>query len=223
MKKIILFFILTTSPLFAQTVTKSPGDFTTVKIFDRISAQLISSAENKVEIKGNRASEVEVVNSNGDLKIRMPFTKLLKGEEIEVTIYYKKLEGVEASEGSYVNSEKPIKTISFNLNAKEGADIRIVLDVKKASVRATSGGKIRISGTTVNQEVVMSSGAELQAKNFVSEQTTISLSAGGSADIFATEFVEAKVRAGGDVYIYGSPKQINQKVVMGGTITEVNR
>lgn len=221
MKKIIILFILITSPLFAQTVTKNPGDFTTVKIFDRISAQLIPSTENKVEIKGNRASEVEVVNSNGDLKIRMPFPKLLKGEEIEVTVYYKKLEGVEASEGSYVNSEKPIKAINFNLNAKEGAEIRIALDVKKATVRATSGGKIRISGTTVNQEVVMSSGAELQAKNFESEQTTISLNAGGSADVFATEFVDAKVRAGGDIYIYGSPKQINQKTVLGGSIKEM--
>jgi hypothetical protein len=221
MKKAIILFLLATSPLFAQTETKNPGDFITVKIFDRISAQLIPSTENKVEIKGNRASEVEVVNSNGDLKIRMPFPKLLKGEEIEVTVYYKKLEGVEASEGSYVNSEKPIKAINFNLNAKEGAEIRIALDVKKATVRATSGGKIRISGTTVNQEVVMSSGAELQAKNFESEQTTISLNAGGSADIFATEFVEAKVRAGGDIYIYGSPKQINQKTVLGGSIKEM--
>lgn len=221
MKKAIILFLLATSPLFAQTETKNPGDFITVKIFDRISAQLIPSTENKVEIKGNRASEVEVVNSNGDLKIRMPFPKLLKGEEIEVTVYYKKLEGVEASEGSYVNSEKPIKAINFNLNAKEGAEIRIALDVKKATVRATSGGKIRISGTTVNQEVVMSSGAELQAKNFESEQTTISLNAGGSADIFATEFVDAKVRAGGDIYIYGSPKQINQKTVLGGSIKEM--
>lgn len=218
---IFILFALLFSTSYAQTVSKNPGDFTTVKIFDRISAQLIPSNENKVEIKGNRASEVEVVNSNGDLKIRMPSPKLLKGEEIEVTVYYKKLEGVEASEGSYVNSEKPIKAINFNLNAKEGAEIRIALDVKKATVRATSGGKIRISGTSVNQEVVMSSGAELQAKNFESEQTTISLNAGGSADVFATEFVDAKVRAGGDIYIYGSPKQINQKTVLGGSIKEM--
>jgi len=93
--------------------------------------------------------------------------------------------------------------------------------LKNATVRATSGGKIRISGTSVNQEVVMSSGAELQAKNFESEQTTISLNAGGSADVFATEFVDAKVRAGGDIYIYGSPKQINQKTVLGGSIKEM--
>src|SRR5690606_12530348 len=110
---IFILFALLFSTSYAQTVTKSPGDFTTVKIFDRISAQLIPSEENKLEIKGSRASEVEVVNNNGDLKIRMPLTKLLQGEEIEVTVYYKRLVGVEASEGSYVNSEKVIKAVGF--------------------------------------------------------------------------------------------------------------
>jgi hypothetical protein len=222
MKKIILLFILTTSPLFAQTVTKNPGDFTTVKVFDRISAQLIPSNESKVEIKGSRASEVEVVNSNGDLKIRMPFPKLLKGEEIEVTVYYKRLEGVEASEGSYVNSEKPIKAVGFTVNVKEGAEIKIVLDVQKANIKAASGGILKITGSTQNQDIVMTSGAVLKAKDFQSQQTTITLNAGGEADIFATDYVNAKVRAGGDIYIYGSPKQIDQKTVVGGSIKEMN-
>lgn len=221
MKKIIILFILITSPLFSQTVTKNPGDFTTVKVFDRISAQLIPSNENKVEIKGNRASEVEVINSNSDLKIRMPFPKLLKGEEIEVTVYYKRLEGVEASEGSYVNSEKPIKAVGFTLNVKEGAEIKIALNVQKANIKAASGGILKITGSTQNQDIVMTSGAVLKAKDFQSKQTTITLNAGGEADILATDYVNAKVRAGGDIYIYGSPKQIDQKTVLGGSIKEM--
>jgi hypothetical protein len=222
MKNIFILFLITTSPFFAQTVTKNPGDFTTVRVFDRISAQLIPSNENKVEIKGNRASEVEVVNNNGDLKIRMPFPKLLKGEEVEVTVYYKRLEGVEASEGSYVNSEKPIKAVGFTLNAKEGAEIKIALDVQKANIKAASGGILKITGSTQNQDIVMTSGAVLKAKDFKSQQTTITLNAGGEADIFATDYVNAKVRAGGDIYIYGSPKQIDQKSVIGGSIKEMN-
>ena len=218
---IFILFALLFSTSYAQTVTKNPGDFTTVKIFDRISAQLIPSNENKVEIKGNRASEVEVVNSNGDLKIRMPFPKLLKGEEIEVTVFYKRLEGVEASEGSYVNSEKSIKAVGFTLNVKEGAEIKIALDVQKANIKAASGGILKITGSTQNQDVVMTSGAILKAKDFQSQQTTITLNAGGEADIFATDYVNAKVRAGGDIYIYGSPKQIDQKTVLGGSIKEM--
>ena len=217
---ILLVFINTT--LFSQTITKNPGEFTSVKVFDQISVQLIPGKESKVEIKGTRASEVELVNKNEELKIRMKFSKLLQGESIEVTVYYQKLESVEASEGSYVNSETPIKGINFSLNAKEGAEIKIALNVQRASVKLNSGGKIKLTGNTDNQEVVITSGGELKASNFISKQTTVSVSAGGEASIYAIDFVDAKVKAGGEIYIYGSPKQIEQKTVIGGTIKEMD-
>jgi hypothetical protein len=221
MKKVIFVFILATSSLFAQKVIKNPGEFTSVKVFDQISVQLIPSDESKVEISGNRAEEVEVINKNGELKIRMPFGKLLQGETIEATVYYQKLQTVEASEGSYVNSETPIKSITFWLSAKEGAEIKIVLDVQKANIKLNSGGKIRLTGTTENQDIAITSGGELKAKEFSSKQTKVSVSAGGEAEVYATDLVDAKVNAGGDIYIYGSPKQINQKTVLGGNIKEM--
>jgi hypothetical protein len=221
MKKVIFVFILATSSLFAQKVIKNPGEFTSVKVFDQISVQLIPSDESKVEISGNRAEEVEVINKNGELKIRMPFGKLLQGETIEATVYYQKLKTVEASEGSYVNSETPIKSITFWLSAKEGAEIKIVLDVQKANIKLNSGGKIRLTGTTENQDIAITSGGELKAKEFSSKQTKVSVSAGGEAEVYATDLVDAKVNAGGDIYIYGSPKQINQKTVLGGNIKEM--
>jgi hypothetical protein len=66
----------------------------------------------------------------------------------------------------------------------------------------------------------MKAGGTLDAKEFISKQTTISVNAGGDANIYATDFVDAKVRAGGSVMIYGKPKEINQKAVLGGTIKE---
>lgn len=221
MKKLIFIFILVSSSLLAQNATKNPGDFTGVKVFDQISVQLIPSDESKVEIKGTRASEVEVINKNGELKIRMPFKKLLQGETIEATVYYQKLDNVEASEGSYVNSETPIKAVAFSISAKEGAEIKIVLEVQRATLKLNSGGKVTVKGTTENQDITITSGGELEAKEFSSKQTKVRVSAGGDAEVFATDFVDARVSAGGDIYIYGSPKQINQKTVIGGNIKEM--
>jgi hypothetical protein len=48
-------------------------------------------------------------------------------------------------------------------------------------------------------------------RNYTS-QTTISVS--GNAEIYATTLVDAKVRAGGSIYIYGSPKQINKETLL---------
>jgi hypothetical protein len=68
-------------------LTKDLGEFSTIKIYDRLTVSLISSSENKIVITGNR-KEVEVVNNNGEL-IRMPFPKLLSGEDISIKLYFK--------------------------------------------------------------------------------------------------------------------------------------
>ena len=66
----------------------------------------------------------------------------------------------------------------------------------------------------------MNSGGVYQAEKLVTNQTVITVNAGGESDVYATDLVDAKVRAGGDIIIYGKPKQINQKIVAGGTIKE---
>lgn len=224
MKKVILVaFAITTQFIYAQgTVTKNLGDFDKVKVFDRISVTLIHSNENKIEISGDRSQEVELVNKNGDLKIRMPLHKLLKGEELSAKLYFKSIDNIEASEGSSVSSDHTFKSISFDVNAKEGAQIDINLNVNKVNVRANSGGIVTLSGKAKTQDIVVTSGGIVNGKNLETTQTAVSVNAGGSADVNASDLVDAKTRAGGTVVIYGDPKQINKKTVLGGTIKEAN-
>lgn len=207
---------------FAQ-VNKNVGDFTAVKVFDKISAQLVPSSESKIEIKGEGAEKVEVVNKNGDLKIRMPLDKFLKGEDITVIIHFKNIESIEASEGAYVSSEATLKGVDFTVNANKGGQIKVILDVKKAGVRATTGGVVKLSGKAQNQDIVINSGGIVNAKTFETSQTTVAVNAGGEADVFATDLVDAKTRAGGDITVYGNPKKVNQKTFAGGNIDIIKK
>ena len=218
-KGIALVFILLTQIVAAQ-VTRDLGDFDEVKVFDKLNVKLIASTENKIVITGNRENEVEVVTKNGELKLRMPFPQLLAGEDISIELYYKNIESIEASEGSHVSSDAPFKQTQININAKSGAEISLDLDVAKASIRAVSGGIIKLSGNAINQDVTIASGGILNAEELHTSQTSVTVSAGGSADVYATLLVDAKVNAGGSIVIYGKPKHINQKTVIGGTITE---
>ena len=185
-----------------------------------MSVKLIASTENKVIITGNREKEVEVVNNNGELKLRMPFPKLLSGDDISIKLYYKNIDDVTANEGSSITSEATFKQTIFGLNAKEGAQIKLKIDAQKVNVKAVTGGIIELSGEAVNQDVVIMSGGILKAKNLKTSQTTVNLSAGGNAEINASTLVDAKVKAGGTVSIYGKPKQINQQTILGGKIEE---
>jgi len=219
MKKLVYSLLVFSSMAFGQ-VEKSVGDFNKVTSFDQIDVFLIKSNENKIIIDGKEADEVELVNKNGELKIRMPLTKLLAGDNISVTVYFKNIDAVEANEGSRIACGDKIKSNIFDIITKEGSEVKLILDVQKLNCKVSDGSKISIEGEAENQDVLVNSGGIYEAEKLKTEQTTITANAGGEADIFATNLVEAKVRAGGEITIHGKPKQINQKVIAGGTIEE---
>lgn len=220
MKRIILVFLVFLAQItFAQT-TIALGDFTDLKVFDKLSVTLVASNENKAEITGTSQSKVEVVNKNGLLKIRMPLVKMMTGDEAKVTLYFKKIHSIDANEGSSVICTDVFKQTTLDLNTQEGATIAVVLDVEKTSIKAYSGGIIKIIGKAVNQSVSINSGGILEAGDLETSQTTVSISAGGSADVKATVLVDAKVKAGGTVTVHGKPKELRQETFIGGTIIQ---
>ena len=217
MKKLVFSLLLISSIAFGQ-IEKKVGDFSKVTSFDQIDVFLIPSNENKVILDGKEADQVELVNKNGELKIRMPLTKLLDGDNISVTVYYKKITAVEANEGSRIACGDKISSVVFDVNAKEGSEVKLILDVEKLNVRTANGSKVLLEGTADIQDVLVNSGGIYEAEKLESQITTVSCNAGGEAAIFATNIVDAKVRAGGEITIFGRPKQINKKIVAGGTI-----
>jgi hypothetical protein len=137
-----------------------------------------------------------------------------------VKLYLKNIESISASEGSSISSEADFKQTMLDLNAKSGAFINIEIDVEKVNILASTGGIINVSGKATNQDADITSGGILKATDLHTTQTSISVAAGGKAEINATTLVDAKVKAGGSIYIYGKPKQINKEVFIGGTILE---
>ena len=219
MKKLVYSLLAISSIAFGQ-IEKKPGDFTKVTSFDRIDVMLIPGNENIVQLDGKGADDVELINKNGELKIRMPMTKLLDGDNISVTVYYVKITAVEANEGSRIACGDKISSVVFDVIAKEGSEIKLILDVEKLNVRTANGSKVSLEGKAKNQDVLVNSGGIYEAENLETEQTVIACNAGGDAHVYATDLVDGKVRAGGNIIIHGNPKQINQKIVAGGTIKE---
>jgi hypothetical protein len=219
MKKLLIPTLLFVSSFYAQ-ITKNVGDFSKVTSFDKIEVYLNQSTENKVTVSGNDAESVQFVNNNGELKIRMPLDKILSGENISVKVFYKKITAIEANEGSRIASENTIKATAFNIIAKEGAIIKIDLETKALSSKISSGAVLEVEGSANNHESIVNAGGVLNARNFKTLQTTVTSNAGGEAEVNAADYVDAKVRAGGTILIFGKPKQIDQKTILGGSISE---
>lgn len=220
MKRIIsLAFVLFVQFTFAQT-SIDLGNFSDVKVFDKLSVTLIASNETKAVISGPEQSKVEIINKNGLLKIRMPLEKLLSGEGTTVMLHFKKIHSIDANEGSVVTCAETFKQTSLDLYSEEGAKITVSLDVDKTVIKAISGGIVSVKGKAVTQSVSVHSGGVFKGKELETSQTTVSINAGGSADVKATTLVDAKVKAGGTIFIYGKPKEIKQETLMGGSVIQ---
>ena len=215
MKRIILVvFVLLTQLNYSQT-TINLGDFDKIKVFDQLNVTLIPSTENKIEVTGTNQANVEIVNRNSLLKIRISLTKILEdNKDLKVNLYFKNIQSIDANEGSMVSCKTVFKQTTMELSAQEGAMIEAEVDVDNATAKLNSGGIINLSGKAVTQKSTITSGGILNAKNLETSQTNVSITAGRSADVNASTFVEAKVNAGGTITIFGKPKQIKQQALV---------
>lgn len=219
MRTLFLFILLFLSKvILAQG--KSVGDFYKVTVFDQIDVTLIQSPENKVILNGPNSDEVELINKNGELKIRLPLTKMLSGDDISAVVYYSKLTALEANEGSRISSEAVISSEDFNLITKEGAMMDLSLDVKSLAVKMNDGSKVKLKGKALSQDILLNSGSVYIADKLESLTVIITANAGAEGSVRASDLVDAKCRAGGKVHIYGNPRRVNKKIIAGGKIYE---
>ncbi|MFK7049672.1 MULTISPECIES: head GIN domain-containing protein [Flavobacterium] len=218
MKEHVIAFSLFAVSLMSAQTSKSLGTISKVTGFDQIEIHLVPSNENKIELTGTNSEAVELVNKDGELKVRMPFGQMLKGNDIKATIYFKDLKAVEANEGSFISSEVNLKTSIFDIIAKEGGKVDLILETSKINIKTSSGAVVKLAGKTQNIDAVSTAGGILNAINCETQQATVTVNAGGQIDIKAYDIVDAKARAGGSIMIYGKPKQVNQKTIFGGNI-----
>ncbi|WP_282071876.1 head GIN domain-containing protein [Polaribacter atrinae] len=229
MKKIVFIFTLMFSfTLAAQTtVTKNLGDYSELKVYNGIELELIKSADQKLEITGEKSEMVKIKNVNNILKISLPFS--LKPEnnaadgQVLVKLYYNKnIAIIDANEGATVTG-KDIDQDKLEVNAQERAFINLTTKVKYLTVKTSSGGIIKLSGTSDNQEVDVDlygvyNGFDMQ----ISSNSNVFAGTGAKAEILAGKTLSAKVSFGGSIFYKGDPEVVKDKKVIGGIIQKRN-
>ncbi len=217
---LLIVFLFAANLTLAQSGnTKALEKFTKVKAYDRIIVTLVKSSENKLVISGDDKDEVSISNSDGVLKIKMEFDNFMAGGEALATLYYTEtLDLIDANENAKIKSEETISGNRVEIKAQEGGIIDLKVNITDLYAKSISGSEVTLSGNAKTQEVMVNTGGKIYNKNLITIETTAVVNAGGRADINATQKVNAKVRAGGYIYIYGNPKDVNKDTVFGGKI-----
>ena len=218
----LLVLIFAVSLTAQNSIEKTIGEFTELKVFDLIEVEMIKSNENKVTISGKNNKDVVVNNKNGKLKIKLNIEKLFDGNNTKVTLYYTTVDVLDANEGAKIYSNDEIKQFELDLRSQEGGTINAVCDVSYLNVKAVTGGIVEVSGKSKKQNISLLTGGIFKGENNETENTEVSINAAGEAYINASKVVDIKIRAGGDVFIYGNPETVNESKVLGGRVKLMN-
>ncbi len=220
MKKVLLLaIILFGGNAFAQRIVdREVGEFNEIKVYDLIEVNLIKGDENRILIKGDHVDDIQFVNKDGVLKLRMQLEKKFQGEHTLIEVHYTDIDVIDGNEGAKIVCNETVVKERLTVKVQEGAMVKIGMEVDQLDLRAVTGGSIEASGVAKNQVIVLNTGGIFEGRELKTTYTSVKIWAGGEATLSASEKVDINVRAGGDVYVYGNPKEVNKKSLAGGRI-----
>ena len=148
----------------------------------------------------------------------MQFKKKFNGKETRVKLYYTSLDIIDANQGAVVFSKGRIKQYELVLKAQEGAQIKADVDTKSLVVKSVTGAKVSTSGRSNHQDVNIRAGGVYKGANITVENTDLDIKFGGEADVNTSNVLDVAIFSGGDINIFGTPKQLKQRKIFGGRI-----
>ncbi|WP_394344412.1 head GIN domain-containing protein [Aggregatimonas sangjinii] len=219
---LVLIFFIGNLSAQDETVTIKIGVFREIKAFDGLAVNLIKSKENKAVISGTNTQDVNIVNNDGVLKLRMKLTKIFSGYRTFVDVHYTgEIVIIDVNEDARITSKETMKQDVLELKAQEGGELVVNAEVEQLLIKTVTGGVIETTGTSDLQDVAINTGGVYEGKDLKTKFTTVNVNAGSRAEIYASDYVKATVKAGGEVLVYGDPAKMEEKTVFGGTVKRV--
>ena len=221
MKSLLFFTMLfCTTLLVAQNNAVIPlENFTELQVYDRISVTLVKGEENKIEIPLEHKKDLSITENDARLRLKMCSGESVLNSTLSLKLYYTEaLSVIDANKNSRIISTGLVIGTDLAIEAQDASTITLNIAYNNVSAKSTSGSEIKLSGTSTNQEVMIKTGGKLFNKGLKTKNSTVIVLSGGSAEVYTSEAVIAKVKAGGSITVYGNPKSVDKDDTFGGKI-----
>lgn len=206
----------------AQEIEINLTNFSEIEVTRGLTVNLVPANENKAVIIGNSKEDVRVTVERGTLKVKSRLKQLLEADNTLVTIYFKNIQEIDARQNSKVEICSKIIQPLLKIKARQGSTVFANLEVENLVATAITGGQLTVIGKAEIQEIDVKAGGGFRGENLVSRNINVMVNGGGFAHVFARKYINATVRAGGHIYLYGNPEEIHEKITFGGSIKKIN-
>ncbi|MBL1407688.1 GIN domain-containing protein [Sphingobacterium faecale] len=221
MKHFFLIFVLGACTFFQAEaqLSRTLTSFRELEVTDKIRVRLLAATEDKIVIEGEYASQLELIQTDDVLRLKMTTSAIMQGQKVDVSLYTTNLSSIIGRKGAQINTDDfEIQTDSVYLSANEGAIISLRVHVEKVEAWSTAGGSISLEGETKDQVVNCTFGGHYEAKGLLSDQAYVRTNAGGKCEVNVGKSIDVQTRAGGVIDVYGNPSERKQRRLAGGKI-----
>jgi Putative auto-transporter adhesin, head GIN domain len=204
------------SCLFTSGSGKIVSEKRTVTTFDAIKVggsfdvevSIGNTPELTIQADDNILRYIKTTVENNELKITLESNGGMNNVSLKVFITMPSLQKITASASADVLVKDIIKsTQPLSFAASGSADIEVQVDAPEVVTTTSSSGSIKISGTTKNHTAETSSSGDIKAFDLLSENTIVSASSSGDAQVHASVTLTAKASSSGDITYRGGAKE----------------
>ncbi len=225
-RPIITAFIITLGLLFSQCsfadgkVIKGDGHVvtTTHPVDDFEAIELQGAFNNVVLVRGNdlvitmetdeNLQDLYTIEvTNGVLSISSERETILNPTRMDLTIVYPRLHSLRIGGACKLSSDGKVVAESFTLDISGAADLELEVDARSMRTQVSGAGNLNLHGQAGTHSIRLSGASNLDAKDLITDETSISLSGAGSATVHAATRLQASLSGIGKITYHGNPAE----------------
>ena len=160
----------------------------------------------KIEADDNIISYVITKVEGGMLNVYLRSNKMYHDINVKVYVSAPSLTRLSVSgSGSIVSKNVLEDADQVKFNVSGSGDINALVDAPSVIAEISGSGSIKLKGRTKDLTCKISGSGDLKCMELLSENTTATVSSSGTAHVFASVNLTAKVSGSGNIYYSGNP------------------
>jgi hypothetical protein len=178
----------------------------------------------RLEGDENILQYVEIRQDGDRIEIRTrPGYNISPTNDLTVYVTAPVYSSIEVSGASDIRGQNKISNPeNLKLEASGAGDIEMEVDAPEISGQITGSGSIKLKGETKDLDIDLSGAGHAYCFDLLSENTVVDISGAGSAEVYASVKLEAKVSGVGNVTYKGNVSNVTQHVTGAGSVSKAD-
>ena len=182
--------------------------FTAVRTSGSIDIEVMNNENQTIRIEADDNILPYIITrvDDGMLDVRYRSNMMFNNTHVKVyvsTPSLKKL--IVGGSGSIISKDVLKEQDEIELKVSGSGDIDAIVDAPSVTAGIGGSGTISLHGKTKNFTCSVGGSGDIKCKELLSESTNVSVSGSGTAHVFASVHLVAKVSGSGDIYYSGNP------------------